>query len=214
MGSRRIITILAILAVLALLATLVIWLVFPQWRYTLSAGLPLIITVLVVGLGAYKLITDVSEPRGWYSRGVAYAELGDYSQAIADYNPGSRTEPEICRGILQPWLLLRYAGRSYPSRRRLYPCARAEPEIPCAFCNRGASYFELGDHSQAFADYTRAIELDPKDTTAFRNRGLSYDELGEYSQAIADFSRAIELDPKDAATFYNRGLAIHEAGGL
>jgi tetratricopeptide (TPR) repeat protein len=65
----------------------------------------------------------------------------------------------------------------------------------------------LKEYQQAIADYTRAIELDPKDALVYSNRGNAYHDLEEYHRAIEDYTRAIELDPKDALAYYNRGNA-------
>ena len=57
------------------------------------------------------------------------------------------------------------------------------------------------------ADYTKAIELDPKSAMAYINRGVAYAKLKQYEKAIADFTRAIELDPKSASVYIRRGYA-------
>lgn len=51
-------------------------------------------------------------------------------------------------------------------------------------------------YSLAVADYTKAIELDPKDADAVTNRGRAYYLLGEKDKAIADWRAALVLDPK------------------
>jgi tetratricopeptide (TPR) repeat protein len=55
---------------------------------------------------------------------------------------------------------------------------------------------------RAIADYTQAIQLDPKSGRAYYGRGLVYRKKGDTDRAIADFTQAIKLDPKSA----------HEAG--
>jgi tetratricopeptide (TPR) repeat protein len=53
-----------------------------------------------------------------------------------------------------------------------------------------------GDMDGAIADFTRTIELYPKDAAGFFNRGVTKDAKGDHDGAIADYNRAIELDPK------------------
>ena len=62
------------------------------------------------------------------------------------------------------------------------------------------------------ADYSKAIELDPKYAHAWYNRGVAYNKLGQPDKAVADFSRAIELDPKYAHAWNNRGVAYNKLG--
>ena len=57
------------------------------------------------------------------------------------------------------------------------------------------------ENFKAIDDYTRAIELDPKDTKAYYNRGTVYDELRQYQKAIDDCYQAgiLHLEQKDKA---------------
>jgi WD40 repeat protein/Flp pilus assembly protein TadD len=62
------------------------------------------------------------------------------------------------------------------------------------------------------ADYSRAIDLNPKDATAWYGRGFAYDKLAQWDKAVADYSRAIELAPKYKDAWYNRGIAYRRLG--
>ena len=63
------------------------------------------------------------------------------------------------------------------------------------------------EDESTYEDYTKAIELDPKDAKAYFNRGDAYSRLNKYPEAIADYTRTIELEPKNFAAYFNRGLA-------
>jgi len=63
-----------------------------------------------------------------------------------------------------------------------------------------------GDLSGAMADYSKAIEIDPKNKLAYFNRGdLKKRLLVDYKGAIDDFSKAIEIDPNYTSAYYYRG---------
>jgi tetratricopeptide (TPR) repeat protein len=72
----------------------------------------------------------------------------------------------------------------------------------------------LGQPDKALADYSRAIELDPKLGRAWNDRGAAYEQLGRPDKALADYSRAIELDPKYARAWANRGGVYKQLGQL
>ena len=76
-----------------------------------------------------------------------------------------------------------------------------------AYYNRGKAYHDKGAYETAIADYTKALELNPKDADVYNNRGASYLVNGVYGGAIADYTKVIELKPRLASAYYNRGLA-------
>ena len=55
----------------------------------------------------------------------------------------------------------------------------------------------LKEYQRAIEDYTRAVELDPKDAVAYSNRGLAYLWLGNTQQAKDAYRRSWELDRTD-----------------
>jgi tetratricopeptide (TPR) repeat protein len=69
-----------------------------------------------------------------------------------------------------------------------------------------------GDLDGAIADYSRAIEIDPKNTLAYNNRGNAKSNKGDQNGAIGDYNRAIEINPNYANAYNNRGSAFQAKG--
>src|SRR4029453_9697806 len=82
-----------------------------------------------------------------------------------------------------------------------------KPNSAEAFLNRGSARRFNGDRNGAIADFSRAIELDPKSVSPVYNRGITRLQKGDYERAITDLSRAIELSPNTADYYNDRGLA-------
>jgi len=83
-----------------------------------------------------------------------------------------------------------------------------------AYTNRGHAYQNKGEVDRAFADFDKAIALDPKLAIAYYNRGVTYRKKGEIDRAIADYTKAIALNPKYAIAYYNRGIAYKKKGDV
>ena len=63
---------------------------------------------------------------------------------------------------------------------------------------------QLKDYQGAFADYSKAIQLDPQVAGNYYNFGVAKMQLKDYQGAIADFSKAIQLDPQYDIAYNNR----------
>ena len=83
----------------------------------------------------------------------------------------------------------------------------------------GEAQLKAGQHKEAIANFTTAIETTPKPGSddlakAYYNRGAAELALGATEAANADFKKSIEVDPTpvDAQGFKNRGLAKSALG--
>jgi tetratricopeptide (TPR) repeat protein len=72
---------------------------------------------------------------------------------------------------------------------------------------RGIFYFSsLKDTTSAFADFTKAIQLNPKDDISFQYLAIiQYFKLN-YKEAIANISKSIDIDKSNAAYFFKRAI--------
>ncbi|MDM8531421.1 tetratricopeptide repeat protein [Anaerolineales bacterium HSG25] len=140
-------------------------------------------------------------------RGIAYDDLEQYEQAIADYDKAIELDPNYVfayynRGNVYDDL------EQYEQAIADYDKAiELDPNYAFAYYNRGIVYKNLEQYEQAIADYDKAIELDPKYVDAYYNRGNAYYNQKRYEDAIADYNKAIELDPKYVDAYNNRGNA-------
>jgi tetratricopeptide (TPR) repeat protein len=80
--------------------------------------------------------------------------------------------------------------------------------VAATYNNRGVGKAKKGYLDDAIADFTSALNQNPKFADAFKNRGLVYKSQRLPDKAIDDFNQAIQLDPK-SPEFYNlRGAAL------
>ena len=64
-----------------------------------------------------------------------------------------------------------------------------------AYDLRGNTKMFLSQYEGAIIDYSKAIELNPKDAYLYFFRGLSYESLELYEDALRDFQMSLKLDP-------------------
>ena len=63
--------------------------------------------------------------------------------------------------------------------------------------------YNNGQYDQALADYTKAIEINPRYAAAYLNRGVIFYKTARFDQALVDFRQALDINPKDAAAAKN-----------
>ena len=81
-----------------------------------------------------------------------------------------------------------------------------------AYFNRALTRSELNDNEGAIADYSRVVEINPKQDVAYNNRGILRYQLGNKEGAIPDFNRALMSNPASSITYCNRGIVRAELG--
>lgn len=82
------------------------------------------------------------------------------------------------------------------------------------FFENGQTRVKQGEYEAAIADFSKAIELDPKNPLAFAARGNARVNTGAVDEAIADFTQAIVFDPTRRVPYINRAVARIDKGDL
>jgi tetratricopeptide (TPR) repeat protein len=70
----------------------------------------------------------------------------------------------------------------------------SEKSLGIAYNFRGIAWDRKGNYDKAIADYTKAIEIKPKNGTGWYNRARIYCARGEEDKALSDLKRAVTLD--------------------
>jgi tetratricopeptide (TPR) repeat protein len=84
--------------------------------------------------------------------------------------------------------------------------------LATAFLNRANVYAQRGQYAKAFADYERALQLDPGNPLVPYNLGNAYLDSGRPDRAAKAFTQAISLDQAFALAYLNRGIARERLG--
>jgi len=152
----------------------------------------------IKGREAYFPLDQASIDR-FQGNGLLPTPLPPYQLSAVDYAMGHAawSLPVLIAGS--------FAVGALRKRRR----QSARPHFESALqCTRD------GDLDGALAEYTKAIEIDPKFESALVNRGDIYQHRGDYDRAIADFTKAIKAGPEGITVLalISRGTAYEKKG--
>ena len=128
-----------------------------------------------------------------------------------------RRHPDSARGYLAYGTFLDDIGDEAGGKVQFDNAAQIDPKNPAVWNNLANYYGENGGLTNAFADYARAIELDPTEPVYYQNLattvylfrkdarafyGLTEQQI--FDKALALYRKAVQLDPDnfDLATDY------------
>ena len=132
----------------------------------------------------------------YYSnRGYAWFEKEDYDRAITDYKKAIELNPKNAE--------YNDTLKRAMSKKAEQVAAKKEKDAT-VYNKRGIAWYEKKNYDKAIADFTKAIDLNPKEGAYYHNRGDAWFNKEDYDRAIANFTKAVELDPKN--TKYNDKL--------
>jgi lipoprotein NlpI len=77
---------------------------------------------------------------------------------------------------------------------------------------RAAASAQRGEHEQAVASLSQAVERDPKLAIAWYLRGRAHFCAGQVEKSVADFDKYVELEPKSESRQWERGISYYYAG--
>lgn len=159
------------------------------------------------------------------SRALAYALVGEYEKAIADFEAAvdewaDSENPQIqaIRAEREEWIETLRAGENPITPQVLAklqsedaPALRADLVSTAGAAAtehllRGRQHHIYGQFDQALDEYTQAIDLDTSYALAHFYRGLIHASNSEWEDALADMQRVTLLEPNQAHAHHVAGL--------
>jgi tetratricopeptide (TPR) repeat protein len=98
---------------------------------------------------------------------MSYTSKGDYDRAVADFTESIE----------------------------LGNPTRSAKDLAIVYSNRGTVYAAKEKYKEAFADFNKAISLDPTNVPFYGNRAIAYFQTRNFKAAMVDLNRALQGDP-------------------
>ena len=143
---------------------------------------------------------------GYINRAYLYYLIGNYSEAILDYDILISINPNNEEYYLNRGYLKHLSHKREEALKDYELSLRIKPDYAFAHNNRGVVLSELGRNEDSLLALNTAIEIDPNYADAYYNRGNLRTKTEKNKEALEDFNTAIKLNPSDAASFNNRGV--------
>jgi serine/threonine protein kinase/tetratricopeptide (TPR) repeat protein len=146
--------------------------------------------------------------------GVALAEQGKLSEAIAEYRAAIRLVRDLATAHSNLANALLNAGKLDEGIAEYRAAIRLQPGYAEAHNNLGNALRNLGKLDEAIAECREASRLKPDLAAAHNNLGSALLNQGKLDEAIAAYREAVRLKPDLAVAHNNLGTALLNRGKL
>jgi tetratricopeptide (TPR) repeat protein len=142
----------------------------------------------------------------YYTRGAAYRDIGNVTQAMADFDEMVRICPDA-GGYEVRAALWEQEGRHDKAIADYTRAIAAWPEWSPPYEDRGEIYLAQGEPARAVEDFTQAIRYGHPLLVNYRyiRRAVAYLAAGHYDNALLDVEHVLEDDPTNSLAWEVRG---------
>ncbi len=149
-------------------------------------------------------LNTVSKIACFYHRGVTYGQMGQYEQALQDFDRAIQLDDKYAWAIANRGVTYRLMGQYEQALQDFDRAIQLDDKNASVIANRGETYRRMGQYEQALQDFDHAIQLDDKSAWIIRQRGITYRALKNYPKALDDINLAITLEPNSYSYYYSR----------
>lgn len=154
---------------------------------------------------AYRALLLTS--RGWQKR-----RAGDRNGSLRDFEAALKITPGSYSALRGRAVLLSDLER-YDEAERAFTAMLTENETQALlYLDRGLVRRRAGRREQARADFTAALQLDPRYVDALVQRGRLDFDRQDHAAALVDLDAATKIAPKDTFALYWYARALSEKG--
>jgi tetratricopeptide (TPR) repeat protein len=146
----------------------------------------------------------------FWGRGLVYADAGDYTKALADYEEvikmAGNDKPALARYYRLKINALEHLNKLSEAEIWCSKLLAIEPNNFEIVSKRAGLLRKLGQPQKAIADYNAILKNNPDDGSVLKDRGDTYCEMKEWKKAVADYTQAIKEEP-ELARFIEKARA-------
>ena len=160
-----------------------------------------------------KELSDDSIKNSEYfkSRGEAYYALGDFNNALLDFNTYLKINPKDSYTYYNRGVVKNTLGKANDAVEDFSSAIKLSTDNPAnSYFARGDAYHALEDYPMAISDYKNALKHNPKHENALNNLGLVFIEKKDFRTAITYLNKALQLNADRVSCLFNRAYALIE----
>jgi len=149
------------------------------------------------------IMLDSKNEKAYLNRGYAKFSLKDYEGAIRDLNQVLSINPNCVEAYIKRAYAKYNLDDTQGAKNDFNAAIRANPNNAETYFKRAFTSFEKID--ERIADYSKAIEINPKYVDALEWRALDRAFKKDYRGALEDYNRLTIINPRKGSYYMCRG---------
>jgi len=146
------------------------------------------------------------------ARGVNFGLTPEIEKALSDTG-ADKSLIEAIRAKTQLVKVAAVVPSATDAKPKQEPVAPPPPDFSF-YEKRADAYLLKGDVEPAIADFSKAIEMNPKSFDSFLGRAAAYTAKQSNDEAIADYNKVIELKPDNVVAHVKLAQLIEKKGDV
>ncbi|MCT4665677.1 MAG: tetratricopeptide repeat protein [Flavobacteriales bacterium] len=154
---------------------------------------------------------DATKDLAYFYKGISYAEMGDTTKALQNYQQALEHNPENIQ-ILDALATL-YAHKNNLLAIDYYRLIQKKrPNQSKAYFDEAYFHHQRQDWQKAISLYEKTLQINQNQKGVYYNLGYVYFMVGNNEIAIDNFNKAIELDNNYLDAYFARGYVFEILG--
>ena len=146
--------------------------------------------------------------------GIAYLEQFKPEEAAKTFKQVTDKDPNFALGQIDLALASYFDAKLPAAEEAARTAIKLIPNSPHAHYILGLVLKNQNSYDEAIKEFTKVVEIDPKDATTNIQIGQIYSAQQKYEQAIPFYQRGLDNEPYNATAAYNLGTALLRSGKM
>jgi tetratricopeptide (TPR) repeat protein len=148
---------------------------------------------------------NVNYYKGYYNRGLMYAQTNRYKEALKDFNKCLYLKEYPKAYVARANVF--YAMKDFPKAiQDVEKAIRLEPQNSKAYFVMANCHDDLNQLDKALSSYSKAINYSPETAIYYLRRAIVYGKMQNFNSCLNDLDAAIFINPDFAEAYYWKGV--------
>ncbi len=144
--------------------------------------------------------------------GIAYLEQFKPEEAAKTFKQATDKDASFALGQIDLAIASFFDAKLPQAEEAARAAIKLMPNSPHAHYVLGLALKNQNNYDEAIKEFTKVVEIDPKDATTNIQIGQIYSAQQKYEQAIPFYQRGLDNEPYNATAAYNLGTALLRSG--